>query len=53
MTHKRLSTRSVEPAVEWKETARTDLLAIIDYISDDNPDAAKGLRTISKQKHSP
>ena len=30
-------------AVEWRSTAHTDLLAIIDYISDDNPDAAQVL----------
>ncbi|MDF3391673.1 type II toxin-antitoxin system RelE/ParE family toxin, partial [Sulfitobacter sp. KE39] len=28
------------PNLEWKATAIADLLAIIDYISDDNPDAA-------------
>jgi addiction module RelE/StbE family toxin len=27
--------------VEWTRAARADLLAIIDYISDDNPDAAQ------------
>jgi plasmid stabilization system protein ParE len=27
--------------LEWRETARADLLAIVDYISDDNPDAAQ------------
>ncbi len=26
--------------VKWSTHARTDLLAIVDYISDDNPDAA-------------
>lgn len=31
-------------AVEWRSTARADLLAIIDYISDDNPDAAQALK---------
>lgn len=31
-------------AVEWRETARADLLAIVDYISDDNPDAAQRLK---------
>lgn len=31
-------------AVEWRSTARADLLAIIDYISDDNPDAAQTLK---------
>ena len=30
--------------VEWRQTARADLLAIIDYISDDNPDAAQRLK---------
>ncbi|MGK8236560.1 type II toxin-antitoxin system RelE/ParE family toxin [Roseovarius sp. MS2] len=29
------------PNLEWKATAIADLLAIIDYISDDNPDAAQ------------
>jgi toxin ParE1/3/4 len=32
------------PALEWRETARADLLAIVDYISDDNPDAAQRLK---------
>lgn len=32
------------PALEWAQTARADLLAIIDYISNDNPDAAQRLR---------
>lgn len=32
------------PALEWREAARSDLLAIIDYISDDNPDAAQRLK---------
>lgn len=31
-------------AVEWREAARADLLAIVDYISDDNPDAAQRLK---------
>ena len=30
--------------LEWKATAVTDLLAIVDYISDDNPDAAQALK---------
>lgn len=30
--------------LEWRRHARTDLLAIIDYISDDNPDAAQRLK---------
>ena len=32
------------PNLEWKATAIADLLAIIDYISDDNPDAAQALK---------
>lgn len=32
------------PALEWREIARADLLAIIDYISDENPDAAQQLK---------
>jgi len=30
--------------LEWRKAARSDLLAIIDYISDDNPDAAQRLK---------
>jgi toxin ParE1/3/4 len=33
-----------DPAIEWREAARADLLAILDYISDDNPDAAQRLK---------
>lgn len=32
-----------KPRLEWREAARADLLAIVDYISDDNPDAALAL----------
>lgn len=32
------------PALEWREAARADLLAIVDYISNDNPDAAQRLK---------
>ena len=31
-------------AIEWREAARAGLLAIVDYISDDNPDAAQRLK---------
>lgn len=31
-------------ALEWRHTARADLLAILDYTSDDNPDAAQRLK---------
>ncbi|MDP2714779.1 type II toxin-antitoxin system RelE/ParE family toxin [Rheinheimera sp.] len=30
--------------LNWKTAARADLLAIVDYISDDNPDAAQQLK---------
>ena len=32
------------PVLEWRRTARADLLAIVDYISDDNPEAAQRLK---------
>ncbi len=32
------------PELEWTPAARTDLLAIVDYISDDSPDAAQRLK---------
>lgn len=32
------------PELEWSQLARADLLAIVDYISDDNPDAAQWLK---------
>ena len=32
------------PGLEWREAARADLLAIVDYVSDDNPDAAQQLK---------
>lgn len=31
-------------ALEWRRSARADLLAIVDYISDDNLDAAQRLK---------
>ena len=31
-------------AVEWREAARADLLAIVNYISDDNLEAAQQLK---------
>lgn len=30
--------------VEWKKAAQADLWSIVDYISDDNPDAAQALK---------
>ena len=38
--------------LEWKATAIADLLAIIDYISDDNPDAAQTLKDEIEDKTS-
>ena len=32
------------PELVWLKLARADLLAIVDYISDDNPDAAQRLK---------
>ena len=32
------------PDLEWKAAAIADLLAIIDYISDDNPNAAQAFK---------
>jgi addiction module RelE/StbE family toxin len=32
------------PELEWSQLALADLLAIVDYISDDNPDAAQWLK---------
>jgi toxin ParE1/3/4 len=37
-------------AVEWRSAARGDLLAIVDYISDDNPDAAQRLKDDIEEK---
>ena len=32
------------PRLEWREDARADLLAIVDFISDDTPGAAQRLK---------
>ncbi|MDR0239122.1 MAG: type II toxin-antitoxin system RelE/ParE family toxin, partial [Deltaproteobacteria bacterium] len=32
------------PGLSWRKTARADLLAIVEYIADDNPDAAQELK---------
>jgi len=40
------------PDPEWKAAAITDLLAILDYISDDNPDAAQALKDEIENKTS-
>ncbi|HEX7340027.1 MAG TPA: type II toxin-antitoxin system RelE/ParE family toxin [Rhodanobacteraceae bacterium] len=41
---------SVVRSLEWTAWARADLLAIVDYISDDNPDAAQHLKDELEQK---
>ncbi len=38
------------PELEWLELARADLLAIVDYISDDNPDAAQRVKDDIEEK---
>jgi len=38
--------------LEWSEAARADLFAIVDYISDDNPDAAQRLKDEIEDKTS-
>ena len=40
------------PDPEWTVTAVADLLAIIDYISEDNPDAAQALKDEIEDKTS-
>lgn len=40
------------PDLEWKATAIADLVAILDYISDDNPDAAQALKDEIEHKTS-
>lgn len=32
------------PRIEWSEEARADLLAIVDYLSDDSPQVAQDLK---------
>lgn len=36
--------------VEWLQIARADLLAIVDYISDDNPNAAQRVKDEIEEK---
>ena len=38
--------------LRWLELARADLLAIVDYISDDDPDAAQRLKDDIEEKTS-
>jgi addiction module RelE/StbE family toxin len=44
MKRKRLLTGNAVPVLSWREIARADLLAIVGYIADDNPDAAQELK---------
>jgi toxin ParE1/3/4 len=44
MKRKRLLMENVVPVLSWRKTARADLLAIVEYIADDNPDAAQALK---------
>ncbi len=44
--------RSSVPGLEWKATAISDLLIIVDYISDDNPAAAQALKDEIEDKTS-
>jgi toxin ParE1/3/4 len=34
----------MSPKLEWRAAARDDLLAIVSYIADDDPDAAQALK---------
>nr|WP_314355369.1 type II toxin-antitoxin system RelE/ParE family toxin [uncultured Achromobacter sp.] len=38
------------PVLEWRQTAREDLLAIVEYLSDDSPAAALRLLDEIEQK---
>jgi toxin ParE1/3/4 len=44
--------KNAVPDLQWKATAIADLLAIVDYISDDNPDAAQALKDEVENKTS-
>ena len=44
MKHKQLLMGNAVPVLSWRKTARADLLAIVEYIADDNPDAAQELK---------
>ena len=51
MTFRRSSTESaLVPELEWTEPARADLIALIEYISDENPDAAQRLADDIREK---
>jgi len=44
MKHKRLLMGNAVPVLSWRKAALTDLLTIVEYIADDNPDAAQELK---------
>ena len=44
MKYKRSLMGSAVPVLSWRETARTDLWMLVEYIADDNPDAAQELK---------
>ena len=44
MKRKRLLMGNAVPVLSWRGTARSDLLAIVAYIADDNPDAVQELK---------
>ena len=44
MKHKRLLMGNAVSVCSWRRAARADLLSIVDYIADDNPDAAQKLK---------
>ena len=47
MTFRRSLTESaIVPELEWTEPARADLIALIEYISEENPDVLKILRVL-------
>lgn len=46
------STGSGVPNLEWRATAVADVLAIVDYIADDNPDAAQIFKDEVEEKAS-
>jgi len=44
MKRKRSLMGNAVPVLSWRKTARADLLSIVEYIADDNPDAAQELK---------
>jgi plasmid stabilization system protein ParE len=44
MKRKRLLTGNDVTVLSWRKTARADLLAIVEHVAGDNPDAAQALK---------